>query len=89
MLPYVEYRDNRLSYCAVEGERKGFIAIDDGGIQYKQIEGDFQVAIMEAKGDFQKVENGVPILTDDLLAQVVGEAVALRVSQTARLYPEG
>lgn len=95
-MPYVQYRDKRLFYktAEVEEESKGFQAIDDGGIQCTrtqfieetQFNDDFQIAILEAKGDFQKVIDGVPVLTDELLAQVVGEALALRLSQTRSLH---
>lgn len=51
-----------------------------------QFNDDFQIAILEAKGGFQKVIDGVPVLTDELPAQVVGEALALRLSQTRSLY---
>lgn len=51
-----------------------------------QFNDDIQIAILEAMEDFQKAIDGFPVLTDELLAQVVGEALALRLSQTSSLY---
>jgi hypothetical protein len=56
------------------------VAIDDGGIEYARAT-DSHVAIVEAKADFEAVRNGEPKLGDKVLAQVVAEAIALRLTE--------
>lgn len=41
------------------------------------------VALLEAKKRFKVVRNGRPVITDDLLGQMVGEALGLRLSLVA------
>lgn len=48
-------------------------------------EGRFQsrgeaIALLEAKRRFKMIRNGRPVITDDVLGQMVGEALALRLS---------
>lgn len=68
--------------------RKGFEAIDNGGVQVMYSDNSFQVAILEAKRGFQEVSEGVLTISDELLAQVVGEALALRLSGTNTICEE-
>lgn len=56
--------------------------IDHGGVQVKYLDNSFQVAILEA------VDEGVSTISDELLAQVVGEALALRLSGTSTVHRE-
>ncbi|TWU77544.1 hypothetical protein ED733_007493 [Metarhizium rileyi] len=82
--PFVQYRDERLMYRTKQSEdrSKEFGAIDDGGVQVKYLDNSFQVAILEA------VDEGVSTISDELLAQVVGEALALRLSGTSTVHRE-
>lgn len=52
------------------------------------LDNSFQVAILEAKRGFQEVDEGVSTISDELLAQVVGEALALRLSGTNTICKE-
>lgn len=90
VLPYVQYRDMRLMYRseADQDQNNPLVATDDGGVQIMQLDTGFQVAILEAKRDFQDINDGVPMISDKLLAQVVGEALALRLSETRCIYNE-
>ena len=84
-LPFLEFRDERPAY--VYGRDKGgiFKAIDDGGIQFGHKRLRAQVAILEAKRSFQDIINGVPSVSDELLAQVVGEALALNNDKVVKI----
>ncbi|KAL8346230.1 hypothetical protein RB598_000230 [Gaeumannomyces tritici] len=68
-----------------------FEATADGevAVLYKNSTGHFTdrketVALLEAKKRFKKVREGKPIFTDQVLGQIVGEALALRLSQAAK-----
>ncbi|KAK2743591.1 hypothetical protein FQN55_007189 [Onygenales sp. PD_40] len=76
--PFVLYRDERLEYhhlCV----SKRYEAIDDGGVQLWSPGRNLQVALVEAKRNFQTINEGRPTLSDELLGQVVGEALAARI----------
>ncbi|KAL7937882.1 hypothetical protein V8C35DRAFT_276308 [Trichoderma chlorosporum] len=73
--PLIQYRDAREKY---EDDASPFRAIDDGGMQlFAQGGNKYQVAIVEAKRTFQTIENGTPTISDELLAQMVGEALGV------------
>jgi hypothetical protein len=66
------------------------VAVDDGGLCLRQQteNGEFMlakrhVAILEAKPQFQCLENGRPIISDKCFAQMVCEALAARLSDIA------
>ncbi|KAF5974424.1 Purine-cytosine permease FCY22 [Fusarium bulbicola] len=65
-------------------------AIDDGGLYLRDNEiGSTQVlkphvALIEAKRQFQRIENGRPIISDPCLAQMTCEALAARLSDRDR-----
>ncbi|PGH00718.1 hypothetical protein AJ79_08138 [Helicocarpus griseus UAMH5409] len=82
--PFIQYHDERLAYAFGTNTEKGFKAIDDGGVQIEQEENS-QVALVEAKRSFQDIRDGSPTVSDELLAQIVGEALAARVSKTERV----
>lgn len=74
---FLEFRDERLNYSYKLARSHPVHAVDDGGIQVF-IEGTTrQVALLEGKRTFQKIVDGKAIITDELLAQLVGEALAL------------
>ncbi|PGG95053.1 hypothetical protein AJ80_10032 [Polytolypa hystricis UAMH7299] len=81
-LPFIEYRDGRLTYRE-PGVGKPFEAVDDGGVQLMHPSENFQVAILEAKRSFQDISDGSPTVSNELLAQIAGEALALRLSSDA------
>ncbi|KAL7794503.1 hypothetical protein V8C37DRAFT_409060 [Trichoderma ceciliae] len=70
--PYIYFRDERLTHRYQTGQQNVTVeAVDDGGLQLVGGDGDLlQVAMLEGK------------LTDELLAQLVGEALALSQSKT-------
>lgn len=84
----VEFRDakTRLAATTLVGERQ-IVAIDDGGLCLRRqnpggcfILTQNHVAILEAKTQFQCLENGRPIISDRGFAQMVCEALATRLS---------
>lgn len=82
--PFVVFRGDRLTHRYETGQHNVTVeAIDDGGLQIVDSSGRlFQVAMLEGKRAFQVVVDGVPEVTDELLAQLVGEAIALSQSKT-------
>ncbi|KAL2810967.1 hypothetical protein BJX63DRAFT_297993 [Aspergillus granulosus] len=84
----VEFRDPKLRLAPkspISGQH--IVAIDDGGLclRQKASDGKFvlaksHIAILEAKAQFQCLENGQPIISDNCLAQMVREALAVRLS---------
>lgn len=63
------------------------VAIDDGGLCLRRqtpnrgfILAKSHVAILEAKAQFQCLENGRPVISDECFAQMVCEALATRFS---------
>ncbi|KKZ64276.1 hypothetical protein EMCG_09738 [[Emmonsia] crescens] len=88
-LRFIQYRDERLAYAYGEPRvGKRFEAVDDGGVQLKHMGKIFQVAILEAKRSFQDIIDGSPTVSNELLAQIVGEALALRLSPGASSISE-
>jgi hypothetical protein len=84
----VEFRDakTRISATTLVGDRQ-IVAIDDGGLSLRRQKpgGGFMlvknhVAVLEAKTQFQCLENGSPIISDRSFAQMVCEALATRLS---------
>ncbi|KAL6881287.1 hypothetical protein J3F83DRAFT_765501 [Trichoderma novae-zelandiae] len=75
----IHYRDERMEH---KGEGPNWCAIDDGGVQVASAneEDVLQVAIVEAKRTFQAIHNGRPTVSDGLLGQIVGEALALKTT---------
>ncbi|KAK2802819.1 hypothetical protein FQN50_007225 [Emmonsiellopsis sp. PD_5] len=88
-LPFIQYRDERLAYiCTGAGMGNSFQAIDDGGVQVDHPDGKLQVAMLEAKRGFQAITDGHPTVSDELLAQIVGETLALRLSKAKCISAE-
>ncbi|EAS32413.3 uncharacterized protein CIMG_03437 [Coccidioides immitis RS] len=88
-LPIIHYRDRRLSFtCEEAGMGHPFEAIDDGGVQLQHLGENLQVAILEAKRSFQAIADSRPTVSDELLAQIVGEALALRLQDHACICRE-
>ncbi|KAM4063449.1 hypothetical protein HRG_011864 [Hirsutella rhossiliensis] len=80
--PFLYFRDERQTYSFSRGKMHMVHAIDDGGIQFIDLDGDHQhVAMLEGKRTFAKVIDGIPIVSDELLAQMVGEALAIRCAE--------
>lgn len=84
----VEFRDAKTGLAATTlvGDRQ-IVAIDDGGLSLRRQKpgGGFMlvknhVAVLEAKTQFQCLENGCPIISDRSFAQMVCEALATRLS---------
>lgn len=65
-----------------KADEESWEAIDDGGVHIigEPRSTSIQVAILEAKRTFQQIIDGKPMVSDDLLGQVTGEALALRIS---------
>jgi hypothetical protein len=61
------------------------VGFDDGGINFADGLAS-NIAFVEAKGDLQRSEYGVPKLTDEILAQVVGEAVGLKFARSESVF---
>ncbi|KAM5353091.1 hypothetical protein ACJZ2D_017025 [Fusarium nematophilum] len=78
--PFLEFRDERLTYSYRLGGSQDVHAVDDGGIQVfdARFSRLHQVALLEGKRAFQKITDGVADITDELLGQMVGEALALQ-----------
>ncbi|KAJ6445010.1 hypothetical protein O9K51_03412 [Purpureocillium lavendulum] len=80
--PFVEFRDERLTYSYSLGQ-SNVHAVDDGGIRVfdplRRVTR--QVALLEGKRTFQTLVDGKAVVTDELLAQMVGEALALAMQQ--------
>lgn len=78
--PFLYFRDERQTSSFADDPR--IYAVDDGGIQYIKPNGQrWHVAMLEGKRTFTKVIDGVPIISDELLAQMVGEALAVRCAE--------
>ncbi|AEO70395.1 d7e97f78-b2a0-49c4-900a-46db6049e10d [Thermothielavioides terrestris] len=76
--PIFEFRDERLtvSHVLAASPRSAIQAVDDGGVRMFHPRGkDVQVAMLEAKRCFQAIDDGKPVVSDGLLAQMVGQAV--------------
>ncbi|PGH30947.1 hypothetical protein GX50_06304 [[Emmonsia] crescens] len=86
--PFIQYRDERLGYTYNSGARKGFEAIDDGGVQLEWPRNKRQVALPEAKRSFQDITNGRPTVSDKLLGQIVGEALASKLFKDCNISTE-
>lgn len=78
----VQIRDERLHYT-YKTEGKNIHAFDDGGAYLFRPSDDasLQVSLLEGKSSFQAIENGKPSVPDNLLAQLAGQALALRRSE--------
>lgn len=93
----VEFRDAKVRIAANSPMvNRELIAIGDGGLCLrKEINGHFEVfknhlAILEAKREFQHLENGRPVISDKCLAQMTCEAlVASMVGLVDDLQPNG
>ncbi|UKZ80961.1 hypothetical protein TrVFT333_008726 [Trichoderma virens FT-333] len=83
--PFVHFRDVRLTHrYQTSIENVTVEAIDDGGLQLLGRNGALlQVALLEGKRAFQTIVDGKPRISDELLAQLVGEALALSQSETS------
>ncbi|KJZ69313.1 hypothetical protein HIM_11291 [Hirsutella minnesotensis 3608] len=80
--PFLEFRSKRLLYSyRLGGPQNAFVnAVDDGGIQIYDSKRELlhQVALLEGKRTFQKITDGKADISDELLGQMVGEALALQ-----------
>ncbi|KAK5994819.1 hypothetical protein PT974_03203 [Cladobotryum mycophilum] len=83
---FIQYRDERLAYGYKVSGDKLVEAIDDGGMEIVDGNRRTQVVILEAKRSFQTIPGGGgrPTVVNELLAQVVGEALALMRSGETR-----
>lgn len=85
----VEFRDAKTRLdTKTSRHKRQIVAIDDGGLclRRQMPDGGFaltksHVAILEAKAQFQCLENGRPVISDGCLAQMVCEALAARLSK--------
>lgn len=79
-VPFLYFCDERQTYSFSQGNLH-IHAVDDGGIRFIDLNGNQQhVAMLEGKRTFTKVIDGVPVISDELLGQMVGEALAMRCS---------
>jgi hypothetical protein len=84
--PFIHYRDERLTHTYQTGANLALQAIDDGGIQLQAVGTGqiLQVALLEGKRTFQVIVDGRPCVSDQVLGQLVGEALALQRSSLSR-----
>ncbi|KND91820.1 hypothetical protein TOPH_03346 [Tolypocladium ophioglossoides CBS 100239] len=75
--PFIHFRDERRAYSYAAQTTRFFEAIDDGGVQLFTNGQMFQVAILEGKRTFQTFVDEKPTVSDQVLAQMVGETLAL------------
>ena len=77
--PILEFRDARttVNFESRRGNpRWRMTAIDDGGVRmFRTGQEVTNVALLEAKRRFQDIGDGKPTVSDDLLAQMVGQAL--------------
>ncbi|KAH7108782.1 hypothetical protein EDB81DRAFT_673295 [Dactylonectria macrodidyma] len=86
-LPFVvEFRDAKTRLVATTPhQQRRVVAIDDGGLFLREnFAGKSRilkshVAILEAKKQFQRIENGRPVISDSCFAQMTCEAMAARL----------
>ncbi|KAK2794469.1 hypothetical protein FQN50_009901 [Emmonsiellopsis sp. PD_5] len=85
--PFIQYRDGRLEhvYKTLGSRAVLYKATDDGGVQLEGPGGDIQVALLEAKRCFLDIKDGKVRVPDELLAQVVAEALAARKQGTENI----
>jgi hypothetical protein len=83
-----QFRDKKLStsYQLQNGPRRVIRAIDDGGVRLfsSDTEESPIVALMEAKRRFQNVGDGKPVVWDEVLAQMTGQALLALLDDTCR-----
>lgn len=93
----IEFRDakRRLTGITASLLRRKIVAVDDGGLCRRKAQSDIfaidkeRVAIIEAKKQFQCVENGRPTISDSCLAQMTCEALVARLADPYRELKEG
>ncbi|UKZ74577.1 hypothetical protein TrVFT333_002247 [Trichoderma virens FT-333] len=79
----LQFREKRFAYTVFHAEKKYIHAVDDGGLHlFNQYGMSVQVAMLESKQVFMNLVSGVPIVSDELLAQMVGQVLALRLDKT-------
>ncbi|UKZ48025.1 hypothetical protein TrVGV298_002261 [Trichoderma virens] len=77
------FYSKRFAYTVFHAEKKYTHAVDDGGLHlFNQYGMSVQVAMLESKQVFKNLVSGVPIVSDELLAQMVGQVLALRLDKT-------
>ena len=83
----VEFRDAKVRMAAFTPVlKRKIVAIDDGGLCLrKELNGGFSLcknhlAILEGKRQFQCLENGRPIISDNCLAQMTCEALVASIA---------
>ncbi|KAH6974755.1 hypothetical protein EDB80DRAFT_741504 [Ilyonectria destructans] len=82
----LEIRDDRLTYRGLTPRSTLLIeAVDDGGLRLFRTNGNhYHVAAIEAKRDLGTILDGSPTVSDHVLAQIVGEALALSLDDRSR-----
>jgi hypothetical protein len=88
----VEFRDAKIRLaCRTVIRNRQIVAIDDGGLCLRRqtLDGDFvlaksHVAILEAKPQFQCLEENRPVISDRGFGQMVCEALAARLSDDSQ-----
>ncbi|KAL6795434.1 hypothetical protein J3E68DRAFT_427063 [Trichoderma sp. SZMC 28012] len=73
--PSIDLRNNRRIHWG-----QNSWSFDEGGVEVAVLPSRKQVALFESKRLFQHVKNGEPTVSDGLLSQVVGVALAMRDS---------
>jgi len=87
--PFVHFRDERKTYnYDTTQAQRSVEAIDDGGLQLFNGKEMIQVAMVEGKRTFQTITEGKPVVSDEVLAQLVGEALALKQHETTEKISE-
>ncbi|KAF0315115.1 hypothetical protein GQ607_017654 [Colletotrichum asianum] len=85
----VDFDDHKLQLdCRIQ--QNAYRSIDDGGLSLVQ---DFsgrlgRVAILETKRHLGEISNGEPKLSDERFAQMIGQAVSMRLVQGAWVGPQ-
>ncbi|KAJ5640343.1 uncharacterized protein N7484_008205 [Penicillium longicatenatum] len=92
----IEFRDAKRRLTAITPVlRRKIVAIDDGGLYRRKANGNIftvdkeRVAIVEAKREFQCLENGRPTISDNCLAQMTREALVSRLADPFTELGEG
>ncbi|WDK23840.1 hypothetical protein CGRA01v4_15133 [Colletotrichum graminicola] len=86
----VDFDDLKLElHCRIQREI-AYRSIDDGGLSLVQDFGERlgRVAILETKGHLGKILDGVPKLSDERFAQIIGQAVSMRLARRKWVGPQ-
>ncbi|KAK2052646.1 hypothetical protein LY76DRAFT_598446 [Colletotrichum caudatum] len=86
----VDFDDLKLElHCRIQKEI-AYTSVDDGGLSLVQDFGQRlgRVAILETKGHLGKILDGVPKLSDKRFAQIIGQAVSMRLARRTWVGPQ-